>query len=208
MPKRQLRKDYLKARKSISPADAKLAAVKAADNFLEAISVKNAGIIASYLPIHGEISPLPLLDKITALASAKKKKIIYALPTIQSRNSHLLFHEWKSGDKLKGSAIYPQLLEVEAQCQPIIPDIIIVPLVGFDESCHRMGYGGGFYDRTIQEIRKLRKRQVNECGAYPLMVGYAYESQKSASPLPTNQYDMQLDFVVTDVHVYAKDRSR
>ena len=68
------------------------------------------------------------------------------------------------------------------------PDILLIPLLSFDKKLNRVGYGGGFYDRYIQRIKRKKK---------PLLVGLAYSFQEVKS-IPFNRYDKKLDFVVTE----------
>ena len=68
------------------------------------------------------------------------------------------------------------------------PDILLIPLLSFDTKLNRVGYGGGFYDRYIQRIKRKKK---------PLLVGLAYSFQRVKS-IPINKYDKKLDFVVTE----------
>jgi 5-formyltetrahydrofolate cyclo-ligase len=79
--------------------------------------------------------------------------------------------------------------------------------VAFDKKCHRIGYGAGFYDRTIAKLKKenIEKQSSLSLFSLPLTVGYAYEYQKVDSLLPIEQHDVQLDFIVTDKFVYAKE---
>ena len=217
--KASLRKHFLEIRKAISPLDASLAADLAADNFLKSIKIKNAGTIAFYHPINGEIDPRPLFGKILekmpiplwkrllSLALEKKllkpftgklksphENIMFSLPAIKNKDEHLLFYPWQLGSELVSNAIYPQILEPKAQ-EHITPDIIIVPLVAFDENCNRLGYGGGFYDKTLAHLKANNFR--------PITVGYAYECQKSGTPLPTEPHDIKLDFVITEKQIYT-----
>ncbi len=252
MPKTSLRKSFIQLRNELPASQAKIAAINAADNFIKNIKLNKVKTIAFYHPIRGEIDPLPLLDKILAIThtpfstriwlflkgkklltplpktlSLRKKSIIFSLPTVQSASDPLLFHPWQPGDKLIKNAIYPQLSEAEIQKEHIIPDIILVPLVAFDEHCHRLGYGAGFYDKTIRNIREqgnkgVRAKGIREKGnkkvfltilSYlipyslkpltPLIIGYAYECQKSPTTLPTDPHDMQLDYIVTDKALYS-----
>ena len=71
------------------------------------------------------------------------------------------------------------------------PDIILIPLLSFDMNLNRVGYGGGFYDRYIQKVKKRKK---------PLLVGLAYLFQK-VKKIPVNKYDMKLDFIVTEKNI-------
>ena len=68
----------------------------------------------------------------------------------------------------------------------IYPDILLVPLVAFDKDLNRIGYGGGFYDRYIQKIRKIKKI---------VTIGFAFSFQK-VKKIPSNNYDMKLDFIL------------
>ena len=67
-------------------------------------------------------------------------------------------------------------------------DVLLVPLVAFDKNFNRIGYGGGFYDRYINKIRKRKK---------VLTIGFAYSFQK-VKKIPTNKYDIRLDFIITN----------
>ena len=73
----------------------------------------------------------------------------------------------------------------------IYPDILFIPLVAFDKNLNRVGYGGGFYDRYIQKIK--RKKKI-------ILIGLAYSFQK-VKRIPINKYDMKLDFIITEKNV-------
>jgi 5-formyltetrahydrofolate cyclo-ligase len=198
-----LRQHFLRIRKSIPESESVIAAKQANDNFLKFINMKGIKTIAFYYPVNAEIDPMILLKSILF----GHKDIICALPTVVAKDSHLIFHAWKFGDKVKSNVIYPQLLESLIQEETVIPDLIIVPLVAFDKKCHRIGYGAGFYDRTIAKLKKenIEKQSSLSLFSLPLTVGYAYEYQKVDSLLPIEQHDVQLDFIVTDKFVYAKE---
>ena len=68
------------------------------------------------------------------------------------------------------------------------PDVLLVPLLAFDQNFNRIGYGGGFYDRYIKKMRKRKK---------VLTIGFAYSFQKFKK-VPTNNYDIKLDFIITN----------
>lgn len=203
--KASLRKHFLQIRKSIPEPEAIISARNAADNFLKSISIKGVKTIAFYYPINGEIDPMPLCEGIlSGKLASKQKDINFSLPTITDKDKGLVFHPWKLGGKLINNTLYPQLLESLAQDDHVIPDIIIVPLVAFDENCHRLGYGAGFYDRTIAKLRdEVIDKKTSPSHSLPITVGYAYECQKSNTPLPTYAHDIRLDFIVTDKCVYS-----
>lgn len=193
-----LRQHFLQTRKSIPESGRVIASKNAADNFFKSINIKGLKSIAFYYPVNGEIDPRPLMSGILLAY----KDIICALPTVIAKDSHLLFHQWKIGDEVKNNSFYSQLIESTSQENNVVPDMIIVPLIAFDEKCHRLGYGAGFYDRTIAKLREESAGRQNY--SLPITVGYAYEYQKSNSPLPADKHDMQLDFIVTDKYVYSK----
>lgn len=185
--KESLRKHFLKARKNIKDKDARIASIQAAEIFFQSIKTSHAKIIAIYHPIQNEIDPLPLLSKIN--------DVTFALPIVTGKDKHLEFHPWKENEKLKKNPLYPSISEPHIHGEAIIPDIILIPMLAFDSNLHRLGYGGGFYDRTIQKIK-------DTSGKKPFLVGYAYEFQKSPTPLPTNAHDMNLDAIITEQTIY------
>ena len=81
-----------------------------------------------------------------------------------------MFREYKWGDDLVKSELF-SVLEPRNDKKQVYPQVLIVPLMGFMEDCHRIGYGGGFYDRTIEQIREMYHGKM-------LMIGVAFEAQK------------------------------
>jgi 5,10-methenyltetrahydrofolate synthetase len=95
----------------------------------------------------------------------------------------LVFRVWRQGDKLERGVWN---IPVPAEGEPVFPDIVIAPLVGFDPSNYRLGYGGGFFDRTLAAMPKK-----------PLVIGVGYMS----SALPTiypQPHDIPMDAIVTE----------
>jgi len=81
----------------------------------------------------------------------------------------------------------------ESSEQIIIPDVLLVPLLAFDESGNRLGYGGGYYDRTIASLKEVNSDLI--------AIGIAFEGQKIAQ-VPVDDYDQKLDMIVTDQNIY------
>ena len=75
----------------------------------------------------------------------------------------------------------------------IYPDLILVPLVGFDKNKFRLGYGGGYYDRYIEKVGKLKKFKT---------VGLSFSFQE-IEKLPINKFDRKLDFIITENKIYS-----
>jgi 5-formyltetrahydrofolate cyclo-ligase len=75
-----------------------------------------------------------------------------ALPVIHSRDKPLLFRTWQPGDELTQKGKF-KVLEPSVEKEEVVPNVLLVPLLMFDEKCDRLGYGGGYYDRTIDNIK-------------------------------------------------------
>ena len=135
-------------------------------------------IIGGYYPYNYEIDILQILEKF------EKKKFIITLPKIK-KNSQMNFFHWSTNDPLAINKFgIPEPISKTVK----YPDVLLVPLVAFDKKFNRIGYGGGFYDRYIKKIRKQKK---------VLTIGFAYSFQK-VKKIPTNNYDIRLDFIITN----------
>ncbi|MDA9629394.1 5-formyltetrahydrofolate cyclo-ligase [Candidatus Pelagibacter sp.] len=137
--------------------------------------VKNLG---GYYPSNFEIDDLEILEIL------EKKGFKILLPIIK-KNNQMNFYKWSNNDPLqinKYGIPEPFLSKI------FYPDILIVPLVGYDSNLNRLGYGGGFYDRYIEKIEKVKK---------VIKIGFAFSYQKLKS-VPTNKHDRKLDFIVTE----------
>ena len=151
----------------------------AADRFLESISVKPRCDVSGYWPIQGELDPRPLLTRLL------QRGCRCALPVIVGRELPLMFREWRPGDTLAKGPFGTS--EPGPEAAEIIPEILIVPLLAFDGRGYRLGYGGGYYDRTLRSLR----RGGQKCVA----VGFAYAGQE-VETVPINDTDERLDWVV------------
>lgn len=154
-----------------------------ARNFLKAISLDTVSTVSLYLPIGSEIDTFPLIHALNTLG------ITCALPVIVAKAKPLIFREWTPGDPLEVGGFNTSAPQSKAR--EIEPQIIVTPLLAFDGDGFRMGYGGGFYDRTLQKLR-----ESSDC----LAVGYAFEAQ-FVNKVVIDQYDQKLDWVVTDQQV-------
>jgi 5-formyltetrahydrofolate cyclo-ligase len=98
------------------------------------------------------------------------------------------FFKWSKSDPLK---INKYGIPEPVSSKIFYPDILLVPLVGYDNDLNRLGYGGGFYDRYIEKIEKIKR---------VIKIGLAFSYQKIKS-LPTNQHDKKLDFIITEKEI-------
>ena len=139
-------------------------------------------IIAGYYPSYYVVNVLNFLKK----ASEKKFRIV--LPVIKSSNK-MDFKSWLFKEPLyvsKFGTLEPKNLNSNKK---IIPDLIMVPLVAFDNQLNRIGYGKGYYDRILQKIAKNKKKTIS--------LGIAYSFQKCAK-IAVNKYDFKLDYIFTE----------
>ena len=137
------------------------------------------GVYAAYLPIRNEISPLPL---IAVLNDAGQQT---ALPVTPAEGHPLSFRQWAVGDALEDGRYGTR--QPPARGTPVVPDVILAPLLAFDSAGCRLGYGGGFYDRTIADLAARGHRTS--------VVGLAYDGQKQDN-IPVGPYDMPMDAVL------------
>jgi 5-formyltetrahydrofolate cyclo-ligase len=139
---------------------------------------KNVG---GYYPSNYEIDDLDILQFL------EKKNFKVSLPVIKKKNQ-MNFYRWSKRDPLKINKFgIPEPVSTKI----IYPDILLVPLVAYDINLNRLGYGGGFYDRYIEKIEKIKK---------VVKIGLAFSFQKISS-IPIDQYDKRLDFIVTEKEI-------
>jgi len=156
------------------------AAVHAARNFLGAIPITDGEIVSLYYPIKTELNTEPLV------ASLIEHGAKIALPVVTGKDQPLEFRRYTPGDELvRGS--YGELIPT-ADATAVSPSVIVAPLLAFTRNGGRLGYGGGYYDRTIAALR--------EEGTV-LAVGFAYGAQE-VDALPLSPLDQPLDWVVTE----------
>ena len=136
--------------------------------------------IAGYYPSNYEVNILKFLEE------AFKKNFKIALPTIKP-SLGMSFKTWIFREPLYVNEF--GILEPNNSNNEIIPDLILVPLVAFDNELNRIGYGKGYYDRCLKKISKIKKNTI--------FLGVAYSFQKCKS-IPVNKYDFKLDYIFTE----------
>lgn len=149
------------------------------------ILLRRARRFACYLPNDGEMDLTPLMARLWALGRWSY------LPVI--RGPRLWFLRYQPGTPLAANRFgipEPDLAPTK-RCAPFALDIVLMPLVAFDDAGNRLGMGGGYYDQTF--AYKSRRRAWRK----PLLLGVAYEFQRISS-LPTHPWDVALDGIVTE----------
>jgi 5-formyltetrahydrofolate cyclo-ligase len=158
------------------------AAPPAAAEVLSAVLAGHRGVpLAGYMPIRTEIDPLPAMAEAAAHGPV-------GLPVISGAGLPLKFSRWEPDMELVEG---PFGARVPAKEDLFDPQILIVPLVAFDRSGGRLGYGGGFYDRTLEGLRARGP---------VFAIGFAFAAQE-ADALPLEPTDQPLDLIVTEAGV-------
>ena len=137
-------------------------------------------VIGLFWPIRSEI------DCLTMQPALRRAGLDLALPYVLSE-TELEFRLWQEETPLVKAGFGTRAPDEKAPA--VFPDLILVPLVGFDRQRNRLGYGAGFYDRYIAKLSAL--------GRHPTLYGYAYGCQK-LDKVPVGRYDLPLDCIVTD----------
>ena len=155
------------------------------ENFFRTFNTKSLEKVAGYSSIHSELDIMPLLQKLDL------EGVTCLLPVVDQYSRRLSFRNWRYGDNLILSEM--GVFEPIYRKQECITNVILAPLVAYDQFGSRLGYGGGFYDRTIDHI----KRQFTHDPDNFLIIGIAYSMQK-VERLPCNDLDQKLDWIVTE----------
>lgn len=187
--KNRLRRLALVRRSALADANPD-AGTALAGHFPDAAWPAVHAVVAGYWPVRGEIDPRPLME--TFLLEQTQ----LALPVVTAKNTPLEFRAWTPGDTLETGAFGIDV--PEAKRPALTPSLLLVPLVAFDARCHRIGYGAGFYDRTLSALR---------ADGPVVAVGLAHEGQR-VNRVPAGRHDVALDYVVTETRCYRADGGR
>lgn len=157
------------------------AAPQLAASFLDAFADLSAcATIAGYWPVGDELDVRPLMERLHGRGHA------LCLPVVVAKGRPLLFRRWRPGDALvPGGLGIPVPGEGAGEVRP---DLLLVPLLAFDRGGHRLGYGAGFYDRTLALLR---------LGGPVTAVGVGYDAQEVPA-VPRDALDQPLDWIVTE----------
>jgi 5-formyltetrahydrofolate cyclo-ligase len=178
---RRAERDRLLAMRTAAPPDERRRWSAAIAGHLESLLAERRGILLGiYWPFRAEFDPRPLLPALFAAGSR------LALPAIVDKNGPLEYRAWAPGEKLIDGVWN---IPVPEKRDIVTPDVVLVPLVGFDEDCYRLGYGGGYFDRTLAALEPR-----------PLAIGVGFELSRLATIYP-QPHDMPMDRVVTEAGV-------
>ena len=177
--KADLRKAAFARRDALPPAERQAAAEAIAARPFP-IPISPGMTVSGFSPLKTEINPLPLLRKLAA-AGAR-----LALPAVAGRGKPLIMRAYAFGQALNEGVW--GIREPKDDAPEVDPDILIVPLAAFDRRGHRIGYGAGYYDMTINRLRSIKP---------VVAVGIAYAAQE-VSEVPVTARDERLDLVLTE----------
>lgn len=176
--KAALRRVMLERRRTAHMAGASETAAEVARSVLETVPAQDK-IIAGYWPLGDELDCRPALE---ALAQAGAT---VALPVAAGQGHALVFRQWRPGDPLERGPFGTK--HPGSKAAVVDPETLLVPLLAFDLAGHRLGYGAGYYDRTISALRAVRKITA---------IGLAYDVQR-VETVHADAHDQPLDGVIT-----------
>jgi 5-formyltetrahydrofolate cyclo-ligase len=177
--KADIRREALARRDALPAAERAAAAAAIAARALP-VPVAPGAIVSGFSPLKSEINPMPLMR---AFAAAGAR---LALPVVAGKGRPLTMRAWNFGEPL-GSGVWG-IREPTPEAPEVFPDILIVPLLGFDRTGQRVGYGAGYYDMTIGRLRTMKPVTA---------IGIAYAAQEIVQ-IPFTPRDAILDLVLTE----------
>lgn len=170
------RKRLITERRNVSNETRRGHAKRIATTLKQLIGSVDGLTVSAYWPIRGEPDLRPLADWI------EDKGGRFALPLVVASARPLAFRAWRTGDPLERGVWN---IPIPTTGPEIIPDVVISPVVGFDSEGYRLGYGGGFYDRTLASMSSQTR-----------VMGVGYEMARLATIFP-QPYDIPMDMIVT-----------
>lgn len=175
---RKAERDRLIAARLAMPAETRAAfGTSIAEQVLAEIGAAAGLVVSAYWPFRGEPDLRPLLQSLAGSGART------ALPVVIAKGQPLEFHAWQPGDPLE-RGVWNIL--IPAAHAPVIPDIVLAPVVGYDPACYRLGYGGGFFDRTLAALPRR-----------PRVIGIGYSGARCATIHP-QPHDIAMDVIATE----------
>ena len=178
--KAALRRQALARRSIVTEIEARAFAQRLAEIGGKIAAEKQARVVSAFWSIGDEPATLPLLENLS------RHGVATALPVMQGRGTPLLFRLWKQGEPLAEAKW--GIKEPLSGAAEVQPDLLFVPLAAYDRAGNRLGYGAGYYDRTLAELRAIKAITA---------VGVAFGIQEMAE-IPVEAYDEKLDYVLTE----------
>jgi 5-formyltetrahydrofolate cyclo-ligase len=178
--RRAERQRLLALRLALAPAERRAKNPVIERHLRAALAAHPATVIGVYWPFRGEFDPRPLVEQLIA-AGART-----ALPAVVDKKGPLEYRLWRPGDPLVAGVWDIPVPEARALA---MPEVVLAPLVGFDRVCYRLGYGGGYFDRTLA-ASVPRPRAIG--------VGFEFSRIETIHP---QAFDMPMDMIVTEAEL-------
>jgi 5-formyltetrahydrofolate cyclo-ligase len=175
------RERLIKSRLAISSDIRCRQADQIAASLEQAISEVERSVVSAYWPFRGEPDLRGFIKRLAARGART------ALPVVIARGQPLIFRNWAPGDPLRRGVWNIPVPADDAEL--VLPDVVIAPMVGFDLGCYRLGYGGGYFDRTLAAMSRR---------PFVIGVGYAQAALPTIHPQP---HDIRMDMLVTEESV-------
>jgi 5-formyltetrahydrofolate cyclo-ligase len=175
-----LRAERLAARNQLAPAERIEKSLAIAETGLKELELEPGMIVSGFFPIRSEADIRPLM------AGLKSRGAILCLPVILDKTT-IVFRELHADRPLVPMGF--GTFGPGADCAELDPSLMLVPLAAFDRTGHRIGYGGGYYDRAIDRLHRK--------GLHPRLIGIAFDCQEVAS-VPAEPHDMRLHGILTE----------
>mgnify|MGYP001279265454 CR=1 FL=1 len=184
--KNEFRKKQYKLRKNLYQNIVNIFNETLFEELFNKINFDNINIVSSFVSINTEINTTQLNNYIL-----NKKKIL-CLPVVLKKNTHLVFRKYTNENQMING--FMNIKEPARTNEVFIPELLFVPCLAYDNFGFRLGYGGGYYDRTFNHLKKNNIKFVS--------VGYAFEDQKVLE-VPKDNFDIKLDYVITEKNIYS-----
>jgi 5-formyltetrahydrofolate cyclo-ligase len=171
------RERLLDVRRAVEPADRDRFADAIARGIDKLLAEVNGQVVSGYWPIKGEPNLMRWMEGLEA------RGLTCCLPVVVQPNTPLVFKEWRRGMKM-----IPGIwnIPMPAESAIVTPDVLLAPVLGFDDACYRLGNGGGYFDRTLATLRP-----------HPLVIGVGYSGLAIRTIYP-QPHDVPMDVIVTE----------
>lgn len=185
--KAQARKDATQLRRGAHDAAKDEAPLLLASHPFPVSPKTGASVVSAFFPYQSEIDTRPLLGKLAGEGWTT------CLPIVIAQGEPLVFRRWMPGEPtVPGIWNIPRPSDDAEQMEP---DVLMVPMLAFDRKGYRLGYGGGFYDRTLEMLRRKKKT---------VAIGVAYAAQEMSS-VPHGAHDQTMNFIMTEKGTFSCD---
>lgn len=190
--KKELRRRAEAAREAaLGSLDPQAAAAAVRDRILALDAVRNASRVSVFWSMGSELDTRPLMQTLA------DRGTVVGLPVVVAKATPLVFRRWRPG-----MAMVPAVHDIPVppeDAEVVVPEVLIVPLLAFDRQGYRVGYGGGFYDRTLAALR--------ERNGATTAIGFAFAAQE-VEAVPRDAFDQRLDLIVTEAETITPHAAR